>query len=705
MRRLRFWLALLVNLFSPLLVTAQELPVQIEADQLEYRRQEGLIIGRGAVVVRQEEAMLAADEIIFDIEREEVMAYGNVRLQEGSRSLEGEQLLFDTRLKRGVIMRGKGFIPPALSFTSAEIRREDERRYRLIDAAITTCRVCQPEPGPVDWELKAKEITVIQDEMVYLKGASFWIREIPTLYTPYFAFTIGPRRTGFLTPQVGYGKKSGFVYSQPFFWAISESQDATFTLTARSSRGVEVEAEYRYVFSTDARGEAHVNYLNDRDPVDGQENRVKVKFDHDQRFTPTSRLKADINYVNDVTLSRQFVDTPTEERTSRVLDSRIFFTKGWPHYTLTALAEVTRDLATEADTRLARLPDVRLSALPQPLLETPLNLDGSTSVVFFDRPDGIDVARFDFHPGLSYPLFLTPFLLTSKLALRETTYTKRGDGGEGGATRELVEVTETLETRLGRSFQLGALFAITHLIEPMISFQFVPEVHQRDLPQIDFDDFVSPQSRFSFGLTNRLVTHYKAEDDSLSSRELLRFQLRQSYNPAAKERIFPDLFLNALTPERIDQAVKDVQPLGGGFSSAKEREFSNLVADLLISPFPFLQIQEVLSYNVQENQHEGTNLNVRLSEANRGFFEVSYSFVKGRNAEALIGKAGVNLTPALLLEGTTRVDFVQDVVLETGITARYRTCCWELGLRFTNRHSTLERPSENDVRVLLELKP
>src|SRR2546429_187402 len=73
----------------------------------------------------------------------------------------------------------------------------------------------------------------------YATNASFWVKSLPII--PYFPFFAAPirreRESGFLPPQLGTSARKGFFAEVPFYWAISDSQDATLTLDAYEKRG------------------------------------------------------------------------------------------------------------------------------------------------------------------------------------------------------------------------------------------------------------------------------------------------------------------------------------------------------------------------------------------------------------------------------------------------------------------------------------
>jgi len=697
--------------------------VKIEANALERREREKLTIAKGEVRIQLEGRSLYADEVELDQVQEVLRARGRVQLVEGQRRLEGERLEYHYRTNTGVMHQARGSIPPATAFQGVEIHKEGERTYRVVEGSYTTCRICQPEPGGVDWEVRAREAILEQDEYLWAKSASFRVRGVPALYTPYLIYPLGERRTGFLIPSIGYSGRTGFVYKQSFFWAIDESQDLTLTGVYRDRRGVEGDVNYRYILGPEARGFVDVRAIQDRLRESGDQVRTIVTARHDQQFNPALSLKADITYLSDRTIQREFAETPVQVRTANLSNSRIFLTHLWPRYGLQLLAEESRTLTEATDSRLRRLPELSFAAFPQRLFGSPLLVELEASGTYIERKEEPDVGRGDLFPKLSVPWRVWPWLtVTPSAGFRETAYTGRRADGGGGVTRELFEARPSLEARFYRAFELGGerLRRLVHLVEPRVSYWYINPVDQQELPQFDSVDFVSPQNRVTYSLTNRLLARLKGADGALRTHEVVALFLSQSYNLDPESRAFSDLYLNALTPERIDQAVREetARSLGNGFSRVQERRFSNLVAAIRASPYQHLAFEGLAAINTEESRVDGVEAAVRFTYPEYGRVEVAHTFVRNREGPGLVGPFSgqqssgvvgrVLLTPvrnvAINFLGRYDTSGTRDASLENNVAVTYSTCCWLAAVQFVNRSVVPGvREAENAVHVYFEL--
>ncbi|HZY30639.1 MAG TPA: LPS assembly protein LptD [Candidatus Methylomirabilis sp.] len=696
--------------------------VTIEADELERRARDKLTIAKGDVRIQMEDRVLYADEVELDQVKEVVWARGRVQLIDGGRRLDGDRFEYHYRKNTGVMYQARGAIPPATAFQGVEIHKEGERRYRLVEGRFTTCRICQPEPGGVDWEVRAKEAVLEQDDYLEAKSASFWVRGIPSLFTPYLIYPVGERRTGFLIPRIGYSNLSGFTYKQPFFWAISESQDLTLTGVYRTERGFEGEANYRYILGPEAVGSIDARIIQDLKSTTQDKIRTTVTARHDQQFNPELSLKADVNYVSDRVIQREFAETPSELRTANLASSRVFMTQLWQNYGLQLLVEDTRTLTEASDSRLRRLPELTFSAFPQRLFGSPVLFEMDASGTDLERSGVPDGGRADLFPKLSAPWRLLPWMtMIPSVGGRETAYTKRADGGgEGGLTRELFEASNALEARFYRSFQIGGerVDRLVHLVEPRVSYWYINPVDQQELPQFDRVDFISPQNRVTYSLTNRLLAKIKETDGSVRTHEVASLSLSQSLNLNPRERTFSDLFLSALTPERIDQAVREesARPLGNGFSQAQERRLSNLVATVRASPFRNLAFQGLAAINTESDRVDGIEAGVRFTYPEYGWVEMAHSFIRGRETAGLPGPfqdretSGVVgrllFTPVknVAINYLGRYDSLRETSLENNVVVTYSTCCWLMGIQYVNREVIPGvRGAEDSVSFFFEL--
>ena len=679
--------------------------VNVDADRIEYAEGVRKILASGNVRVILGTRSLFADEVSVDLDEQVLIASGGVILMEGMNRLEGDRIEYNYRTNLGVITNGRATLDSGVSFSGVEIRREGERQYSVRDARFSSCRPCQPEPEILDVEFRSGQATVYQNDMITTRYTSLWVKGIPTLYTPVLALPIGERRTGFLIPRLSYSGHNGFGVRLPFFWAIDRSQDATITPIYRTKRGFELDGEYRYVLDERSRGVFNGHYYYDLLSGSAPTNRGDATWVHDQVLSPTWTLKVNANYQTDRTVNRAFIENPTAQRTQATVDSIAFVSQSTSRYLFTGLVAASEDLSGPSTNWLVRAPEVNFQWLPASPFGLPLVAEGNTSAALFFQTNETSTGRFDLYPALHLPLSLSPWLTSAtSVALRETAYTASNQGG-GGANRLLFEAGQQLSSHLARRFdQPGFGFQrLTHIVEPSVGYLYIPWVDQDSLPQFSRADFVSGQNRVGYRLANRLLAR-RESGGKVRNYELASFSIAQSVNLQPQTREFSNLYLESLTPERVDQAVTDVRPLPkNGFSQATERRWSNLVVKTSVSPLPDLSLYGTVAVDVQSPDVAGINSGMVLRFLDAVTLDVGQSYVRKERIDGIVGKLSWRITRELTLDWLTRYDIATNTFWENTGHLRYSTCCWSATLNVTSVAQSVGVPAQTSVSVVFDL--
>ncbi len=127
----------------------------------------------------------------------------------------------------------------------------------LNDVRYTTC----PE-GKADWEIRADSVSINTAKGVgKARDARVEFFGIPLLRLPAISFPVGnARKTGLLFPSIGSSSRGGVQVSVPYYLNIAPQQDFTFTPTWYTSRGIDLEGDYRYL-TRRGRHELLANFL------------------------------------------------------------------------------------------------------------------------------------------------------------------------------------------------------------------------------------------------------------------------------------------------------------------------------------------------------------------------------------------------------------------------------------------------------------
>lgn len=234
---------------------ARDNPVAFTADQVEYDRDNALVIARGHVEAWQGDHILRADRVTFDRNTGVAAAKGNVVLLEA----DGQVLFADYAemtqdMKNGVLRDMRAILADNGRFAANGARRTEGEINEMSRVVYSTCNLCKDDPtrAPL-WQIRA--LSAVQDlehKKIEYQDAVLEMYGIPIGYMPYFwhADPSVKRASGLLFPSAGSSSHIGAFYAQPYYWVIDDQSDATFTPMITSRLGPQISAEYRYRFNS-----------------------------------------------------------------------------------------------------------------------------------------------------------------------------------------------------------------------------------------------------------------------------------------------------------------------------------------------------------------------------------------------------------------------------------------------------------------------
>lgn len=524
---------------APAAAPEEKEEIKVTADTLVVSEKGDVVEAKGNVVVRRGETIFKAEELKVNRATQQVEAKGNVSVDGPKWRMKADSFRLNLEEETGEIEEGEVFIEKGnLSLSGRRFQKFAGQAYHIDQGSFTTC-LC--EDGPPSWRISAEEIDLSRDGVGTIKGGTFHILDVPVFYLPYGKFPLRTeRKSGMLFPNFGSSSKEGFRFQQPFFWAISKSADATFTFNVETRARVGIIGEIRKIFSQNTRGRVNAAYFNeslrDGDTDVGNptiaspgipKNRWGVNATH-RNYNPSGWISySDISAFSDDLFTRELFDkfnlSRTEEgniRTSRFGRSRFGFYKSWDDTYVRGEWDFYQDFIQEDDITFQGTP--KLSFWGRRVLEkTPLELEWRVEGVNYLRDEGADGLRLDLRPQITLPFRLPPYLYGSfNVAPRETLYhlydtspargtiTELPPGGKYSRnnSRELVELSWNVGTSVGRvySWNGSALKKIKHVIDPEISYLFIPGTNQQDIPIMDGTDRINRRNLLTFSLTNRL---------------------------------------------------------------------------------------------------------------------------------------------------------------------------------------------------------
>ncbi|MGH7768104.1 MAG: LPS-assembly protein LptD [Candidatus Binatia bacterium] len=500
---------------------------------------------------------LKADRVWANRETNDMEATGNVSVADPEWQLKfADRVRFNLNEEIGTIENGDLFLEKGhISLSGRRLEKYAGQSYHIEEGIFTTC-LC--ENGPPTWKISAAEMDVTREGTGRIRKGVFYIMDVPVFYLPYAIFPVKTeRQTGFLFPEFGTSTKTGFRYMQPFYWAITKSNDATLSFDVETRARIGILTEYRQMFSRNAQAQISLSYFNEsfRDNPEGAiknrtiadchpratggvdcdvipQNRWSVIANHRQTSAAGWTTYSDVALVSDDFFVRELAskislnfDRERDIKTSRYSVSRAGFLRHWGDATLRGEWDYYQDFIQADKRTLQRTPQVSFTGR-QVLWNTPLELRWRAAGVNYLSQEGADGLRVDLRPELVLPFHFANYLHGSfGVAPRETAYhlydptetpllagcltpttcSKVRRTFARNSSRELVEVNGELGTSFGRVFSWDGeeLKRIKHVVEPEVRYLFVSQAGQNDIPIMDGDDRVNRRNLMTFSLTNR----------------------------------------------------------------------------------------------------------------------------------------------------------------------------------------------------------
>jgi len=599
---------------------------------------------QGNVEIRYRGMRLTADEATYDEKTRWAEARGHVVFEREDDRLEATEGRYHLGTGEGTFQKVEGTVgvPPKPAnqflvttnpfyFEADRVERHSDGSYTLEHAWVTNCL-----PGRPKWRLQSARAKVRPGKNVRLYRATFSIRGVPVLYSPYTAVSIAdkPRQSGFLWPTFGNDSLRGTNFTGAYFWAINPHADLQVGGQFYNQGGWTQSATLRALPTMNSQVE--VNYFGARaDKLRRtQESKRGIGIDQSghtgrvfgEALLPHGfRAVADINFLSSQAFRLGFADTFLEAVNSEVRANAFvtnnpdtFYFNGYVHrYQNFFQADPERSVTLftgpgfDAGTRPRALPWFR---------RTPIyySVDAHAGGMHRDDPDiqtPALVQRYEIYPRLSVPLRLGRYFgVTPTFGVRAMRYGSRevpnplAPGGLTVVNRALRRATGEVSVDV-RFPSLERIFErknarYKHVIEPDVTYRYVNGVHDFDeIIRFDERDIVTDTHEVEYGITQRLYVKNRAEGSQ--ARELIRWRIAQKY--------FIDRnFDGALQPgaRNVFQSTIALTPFA---FSDQARGFSPIITSVQITPGGRFDTDFRLDYDPNKHKALNTRLGVGLT--------------------------------------------------------------------------------------------
>jgi len=541
----------------------QETTWRLSADTLNSLADNTIIEASGAVELRTEGCELRADFARYYAETGWVYLKGNAFIKMDDDTITAAEAEFDLRGQTGWMYKGNVFMAgPHMYVSGDSIIKHSGSHYSFEQAKITTCDGDAPA-----WSVSSQTATVEIDGYARLYGASVAIKNIDVAYAPFLLLPAKvTRQAGLLPPDVGYSKKRGVYYTQPFYWPIDDVSDVTFYASYMARIGGGVGVEYRSMPTTRQKTWLAFTAISDRrSEMERQGNRTNngrywLRGMGNGDLGDTGwQYKFDLDYVSDQFFLRNFSDGPMgfdasydalygmfrrtlrEENRTRVSQALLF--RDWDRFGLTASTRYEQNpiyghdgRSRSLDTQLQQLPQIGAFLYKGEIVPGfPLEAEAQFTSGYMYRRAGTSGMRTEIEPRLSLPIDLKYLSIIPSVGVHQTWYSnthidrsKRYQHSTvlatnprlNGSGRTVPEIDIHGFTELNRVWHLDNAPAdraagkpgffdgwvgLKHDIQPRLRYHYIRDVDQYDNPYYTEADRLFPVNELTYSITNILT--------------------------------------------------------------------------------------------------------------------------------------------------------------------------------------------------------
>ena len=453
--------------------------IQFEAGQFEAQvGDEPTARMTGGVLLRRDDKLVGAETARFDAERGAMLLEGGVRYEDPGTQILSRSAEFSYDMGR-IRFEGAEFSLGSNNARGAAEGLEINESGELILEGVeyTTC-----PPADEDWLMQGKSIEIdTQEGIGTARGMKLRFKNVPILYLPYISFPVGDaRKSGVLTPEIGSSGRSGNEIRVPYYWNIAPNYDATITPRLLTSRGLQIETQFRYLTRRN-EGTITADYLPNDDKVG--RSRHQVNLGHRTTWDNGWRNRINFREVSD---SQYFEDLGGSLSVSSIthLDRHVRFDYISERFLILAQAQdhqTIDDTILPSDEPYRRVPQVFARAnLPVSVFS--LGID--SEVANFDRDTGVTGWRVNAAPSVAIPIERPGWFVKPAVALDYTRYelsnTLSGEEQDPSRTVPIssVDVGLILERTMANARRIQTL-------EPRLLYVNIPYRDQDGLPVFD----------------------------------------------------------------------------------------------------------------------------------------------------------------------------------------------------------------------------
>lgn len=595
--------------------------------------------------------------------------------------------------------------------TAKTIERKKNGDYVLHHATYGTC----PPPSQ-SWRISAKKIYLDKKSgRGYADNVVMRIHDVPVFYWPYYNFPIDDqRKSGFLTPYIGYGTNGGLNLALPYYLNLATNYDLILTPELYSKRGGMLGGTFRYltkhrhgqmVFSYMPEDKEYKKFKRDNAKTFQAQNRPPGKGNYrgsfswqdDTQYNENWSTHIDYTNVSDDFYLQDFSNNlavVTENQLLQKADVN-YNNEHWTFLGRVQRYQTLQPLSTLVSNVYSRLPQLVLTGnYPDSVLGGDFQVIGQFDSFQWPGPGELPIGeRYHVNPQLSFPTHRAYGFFTPTIGLQATHYSVKNQplGSNTNLNRALPVLSVDSGLYFDRQLTLQGHDYIQTL-EPRVYYLFVPYDNQEQVPNFESGyyifnyqqlfrdnrfsgtDRIGDANQVSVGLTTRFI-------DSDTGFEKFRAGIGQIYYFRNRRvNLCPgigctDNPVNGIPPLGFLSQTDKVSPLAGMLNYYITQHWSTTAS---------------VAWQPKDGRVDNGNLSLNYLPGENHIISLGYSFLRNgdqsginrnpdrvnNNLDQITVSYAWPLNPRWSTVGAVSYNISHDYPMTYFSGIQYNTCCW-----------------------------
>ncbi|VAW50029.1 LPS-assembly protein LptD @ Organic solvent tolerance protein precursor, partial [hydrothermal vent metagenome] len=687
----------------------------LEADQLTQPTPNQYFF-TGNAKFTQPNLVVLSDRMLFDRGLKKAEFQGHVELHQPEILLTAEQVELSETEQTAVLNEAQYQILPSRMYGQAsQIKLNQQAETAQLDSATLTA--CKQQPNQsLTWQLKFKEVEINQQtEQVTASHTSLWIKEVPILYTPYFAYSLADRASGFLFAELGSIKsltqKDHLQFIKiPYFFNLAPNMDNTLTVIPIDKRGVIFDNEFRYLdrsLSLKFDATTLQDQLTSKEGLSTIDSAGNISYEDKINQRWGASLQANKNWGKGLTSTllwheasdeNFYADIPVNSQFKIVTQIPRHLKLNYQKGNLQTYAQVSSYLRLRnAPLNYEKRPEVGLRYRQQ-LGDFNFNIQSSVTdfVLPISSSTKPEALRFHLKPSMEYQLNQPYGSVKATVVGNQTLYQMRDNVSNTTGARTHSLFVPQFALKGGLIFERPVqLFGqnYTQTLEPEVQYLFVPYQEQGNLPLFDTGNRSLAFSNL-FAL-NRFTGSDRVGDANQITTALTTRFLNQDGRQIVDAGVGQIFYLDDRLVGLTDTSTQ----------TAQATQTSDMFLKLGLN-LGALSASSTLQFTQQNYDLLHANSRLKYRSATYGTLLANHVLSNRNTAsekETLSIGGYTKVTQAWQLGAYLNYDLFNEQLYHGNLGIRYDACCW--AIEFIAERTQLDNALYNDAfRVQFELK-